>query len=100
MKAVKRETIRSEILSEVDSLIEGWNRESTEDTTRQWHLYFLRPNQSRRVGRLKLASNAPGRGWIRTCNVHVNAMWSEELVRWFALNRFVRCPALRGPIEN
>lgn len=100
MKAAKRKAIRSEILSEVDELIGVWRKEIEVDTTTSCHLYFLRPNQSRRVGRLKLASKPPGRGWVRTCNVQVTSQWSDDLVRWFALDRFVRSPALRGPIEQ
>lgn len=100
MNSISKKHAKDIIAKEIQSLVEDWRVRARKTPDGRWLLYYLPPNKSRRIGRLRLCDTVPGRGWLLTCGLPVTAQWSEEWVHWFARDQFVKHPVMRGPIRG
>lgn len=96
-RPISNEKLREVIESTVEQACDEWEALRARGVDEPIRLYFRKPNDRQRVGRLKVATSDPKRGWELAVHMRMSPKWTRDETKFFVYERLVKLPLLRGP---
>lgn len=98
-RVLKQDVLKNKIKTAVDQAERSWMVARDHDPDGECHLYFINPTKKERIGRLKVATTDPKRGWKLATHMRFEPRWSGAEARCFIRYVLSGLPILRGPFE-
>lgn len=99
-RPISKEKVRVLMDEVIGHAAEEWETLRDGEATGVLFLYYRKPNERQRIGRLKVSDTDPKRGWKRAADMPMSRTWSEAEVKFFIADRLMQLPILRGPFKD